>query len=279
MGGQQSNYINAHKKLDRQESSLSDEFVDISVAEDVLIDVLSFVSVKDLFNNCRSVCKEWKEIIDGHSLWVLKCERENIQAPKCMSGNIPENYHRNIYLYVKSKGNYIKNPCGEERLNDWEIFENGGDGFAVENPPGGADPVPAEVGSQSCFATSYGECRMAQLIDLYSTENNKYLLKNGVVSISVGEWYAARFDCACEYKLVVTLLDNAKYEVDEFSFKISEQQWNGREWHLVTHNFNDVSTVRYVRFEHSGKDRQFWAGHYGSKMTGAFVKLNLVHSS
>ena len=31
--------------------------------------------------------------------------------------------------------------------------------------------------------------------------------------------------------------------------------------------------VRYVKFEHDGQDTQFWAGHYGSKITGSTVKL------
>ena len=31
--------------------------------------------------------------------------------------------------------------------------------------------------------------------------------------------------------------------------------------------------VRFIRFYHGGKDTQFWAGHYGSKMSGACVKL------
>lgn len=31
-------------------------------------------------------------------------------------------------------------------------------------------------------------------------------------------------------------------------------------------------------FRHGGKDRQFWAGHYGSKMTGASVTLRIPDS-
>jgi len=31
--------------------------------------------------------------------------------------------------------------------------------------------------------------------------------------------------------------------------------------------------VRYIKFYHGGMDTQFWAGHYGSKMSGASVKL------
>ena len=37
--------------------------------------------------------------------------------------------------------------------------------------------------------------------------------------------------------------------------------------------------VKYVEFEHSGKDTQFWAGYYGSKMAGGVVKVALPISS
>jgi hypothetical protein len=33
--------------------------------------------------------------------------------------------------------------------------------------------------------------------------------------------------------------------------------------------------VRFIKFYHGGMDTQFWAGHYGSKMSGAFVKLRI----
>jgi len=31
--------------------------------------------------------------------------------------------------------------------------------------------------------------------------------------------------------------------------------------------------VRFIRFYHGGMDTLIWAGHYGSKMSGACVKL------
>ena len=36
--------------------------------------------------------------------------------------------------------------------------------------------------------------------------------------------------------------------------------------------------VRFVVFYHGGVDTQFWAGHYGSKMSGACVKLRIPKS-
>lgn len=33
--------------------------------------------------------------------------------------------------------------------------------------------------------------------------------------------------------------------------------------------------MRKIRFEHGGKDLQFWAGHYGSKMSRASVVVKI----
>lgn len=33
--------------------------------------------------------------------------------------------------------------------------------------------------------------------------------------------------------------------------------------------------VRYIMFIHCGKDTQYWAGHFGSKMAGARVEIPL----
>lgn len=33
--------------------------------------------------------------------------------------------------------------------------------------------------------------------------------------------------------------------------------------------------VRFIKFYHGGMDTQYWSGHYGSKMSGACVKLTL----
>ena len=40
----------------------------------------------------------------------------------------------------------------------------------------------------------------------------------------------------------------------------------------VEHCFKEYpDNVRFVKFYHGGTDRQFWAGHYGAKMTGSSV--------
>ncbi|KFM74494.1 hypothetical protein X975_05585, partial [Stegodyphus mimosarum] len=52
------------------------------------------------------------------------------------------------------------------------------------------------------------------------------------IKIQVGEWYAARFDCASEYKLTVQLVNqhfgSEEVFVDDFEFTHREEQWTGK---------------------------------------------------
>ncbi|CAL1297687.1 unnamed protein product [Larinioides sclopetarius] len=257
-------------------------FVNFSIPNDLLIDILSYVPANDLIKNCRLVCKDWKSIIDGHSVWKLKCKREKKNIPSVTLQNIPIHYYEKIYFHNPYGRNLIQNPCGEEALSKWMITLNRGDGFAIENPPAGADPVPQQVGSQSCFATTYYPCMKYQLIDLLAIGICEEILQAETTKIEIGEWFSARFDCASEYHLYVALLDEnfdelagrfQEYIVDDFNHEFIEEQWIGKEWHSINHIFKNVGRARYVYFRHDGKDRQFWAGHFGSKMTGAFVKV------
>lgn len=63
--------------------------------------------------------------------------------------------------------------------------------------------------------------------------------------------------------------------------KPQPQLLRGRLWHngadpflylQVTHVFSDIKMgVRFVSFEHWGQDTQFWAGHYGARVTNSSV--------
>lgn len=43
----------------------------------------------------------------------------------------------------------------------------------------------------------------------------------------------------------------------------------------VSHSFKNQSDANYIIFHHSGVDTQYWAGHYGAKITGSVVKVIL----
>ena len=46
------------------------------------------------------------------------------------------------------------------------------------------------------------------------------------------------------------------------------------------HVFKDYPAgVRYIGFFHKGKDRQFWAGHFGAKFTLGSVVIDFSHTA
>lgn len=76
-------------------------------------------------------------------------------------------------------------------LTCWDILSSGGNGWAVEDPPQGADRVPEgeEFGNlTSCFATSYQSCSKEQVVDLLSVGVNSRIMDQFQPVIEVHEW-------------------------------------------------------------------------------------------
>ena len=68
--------------------------------------------------------------------------------------------------------------------------------------------------------------------------------------------------------------------------QMAQPQFLGeRPWHKgadlflhlqVTHVFSNIKRgIRFVSFEHWGQDTQFWAGHYGARVTNSSVILRI----
>lgn len=89
-----------------------------ALPDDILETVLSFVPAKRLLTYKR-VCKRWKEIIDGQTLWRSKCERDNVLTEnwlRCLyrvhSDREPINF-RQLYFSSPYNRNLIRNPCAK----------------------------------------------------------------------------------------------------------------------------------------------------------------------
>lgn len=81
-----------------------------SLPEAVLIRILASIPAVDLVLACRLVCCQWKNLIDGAALWILKCQQEGFAGAE--SEENAENW-QNFYFLSKRRRNLIKNPCGE----------------------------------------------------------------------------------------------------------------------------------------------------------------------
>nr|XP_057907204.1 F-box only protein 6-like [Doryrhamphus excisus] len=217
---------------------------------------------------CRLVCRQWKDIADSQSLWRDRCRREGYHLRDV--SKVPKDW-RLFYFLCRKRRNLLKNPRAEDKMRGWQILENSGDLWKVE---GVMVPHPNETVKKN-FVTSYGMCRKSQLIDLETEGYNASFMDHFQPDIKISDWYAPRWDCGCQFKIQVELLNQKKRPIQIFSpEEIYFDQWSDPKWNQITHMFQNYGPgVRYIRFTHGGKDTQFWAGWYGIRLTDSCVEI------
>ncbi|XP_028264765.1 F-box only protein 6-like isoform X2 [Parambassis ranga] len=217
--------------------------------------------------HCRLVCHEWKEIADSDSLWRERCKRERYRP--CDSSRIPKDW-RFFYFACKKRRNLIKNPRTVDGMKEWEIVQNGGHSWKIEDVM-----VPHPNGARRNFVTSFGMCTKTQLIKLAREGYNASFMDQVQPDIRISDWYAPRWDCGCEYTMSVQLLNQRQEVIQSFTPKtVHFDQWNDQKWNQMTHVFQNYGPgVRFIRFTHGGKDSQFWAGWYGIRVTDSCVEI------
>ncbi|XP_063799952.1 F-box only protein 6-like isoform X2 [Pseudophryne corroboree] len=243
------------------------------VPEGVLLEILSSVPHRDLILQCRLVCSVWRDVIDSHTLWKMKCQRDGF-LPKDWRKNPPD--WRMFYVLSYKKRNLLRNPCATDDFNFWHKNEDLGDGWKVETLPGDHGQSFPEESVRKYFVTSYGPCIKSQTIDL--TEEGYYgdLMDVMQPAIVIKDWYAARHDCGCRYTLLVQLLSKEHTVIEEFCPEpVVIPQWSDAKWAQVEHTFSSYGPgVRYVHFQHGGQDTQFWAGWFGIRVTNSSVMVD-----
>ncbi|RZC35566.1 F-box only protein 6 [Asbolus verrucosus] len=274
-------------------------FNNVYFPEEVLVMILGYVDPKEILK-ASLVCKKWCNIIKSDSFWFALYSRVYGEKPK----KLPWYVYYCLFSSNYFDQNLIKNGNGQDKYEHWRIIRNGGDGFAIEDPPAGADPLPLDTpefdGKTSCFATSYGECDKFQEISLENNPLMQLILNKFKPHMYLSEWAAGRFDCGCTYILQCKLYGKKLPEepspqtfrrkgrdYSEVSLGIDSEkvlhiqrtgtrveQWAGSTWskvELVVKDYPDG--VKSIVFQHQGCDTQFWAGHYGSKMAGGVLKI------
>ncbi|XP_026633863.1 F-box only protein 27 isoform X1 [Microtus ochrogaster] len=262
------------------------ETLDLSrLPPELLLLVLSHVPPRALLLHCRRVCRAWRALVDGQALWLMVLARDRSAAGRtlltlarrCLP---PAREDRpcplgQFCLRGPLGRNLISNPCGQEGLRKWMV-QHGGDGWVVEK---NMKPVPGAP-SQTCFVTSFSWCRKKQVVDLEEKGLWPELLDSGGVEIAISDWWGARHDSGCRYRLLVKLLDAHQNVLDKFSAVPDPiEQWNNNIYLQVSHVFSNIRRgVRFVSFEHWGQDTQFWAGHYGARVTNSSVIVQVCQS-
>ncbi|XP_043917710.1 F-box only protein 44-like isoform X2 [Protopterus annectens] len=243
-----------------------------SLPETVLVQILSHLPAKYLITVVRMVCKQWRELIDGSSLWVIKCQREGL-IPKNIRRS-PKDW-RTFYILSSLKRNLIKNPSAKEDFDHWHIARRGQHKWRIETLPAECRMMLSDERVEKYFVTSFWESQKEQLIDLQEEGYWSELVDNVNPPIVVTDWYAARTDCGCRYEMCVQLLSQFHGVLHEFRpERLILQQCSDSEWRQMTHTFRNYGVgVRYIRFVHGGRDTQFWGGLYGIRVTNSKVVI------
>ncbi|XP_006871597.1 PREDICTED: F-box only protein 27 [Chrysochloris asiatica] len=259
-----------------------EEGLDLSqLPPELLLEVLSHVPPRSLLGSCRRVCRGWRALVDGQALWLLILARDSSAEGRALLA-VVRSYLPAVPIALARfcerrpiGRNLIRNPCGQEGLRQW-VVEHGGDGWVVDENKTTIPEAPA----QTCFVSSYRWCNKKQVLDLEKEGLWPELLDSGRIEICISDWWGARHDCGCQYQLTVQLLDANQTVLDKFYVAPDPiEQWNNNACFQVTHVFSNIKTgVRFVFFQHWGQDTQFWAGHYGARVTNSSVIVRILLS-
>lgn len=145
--------------------------------DELLSDIFCRLNHKELLT-CQLVCKRWRELIQNY-IWRKKAEMT-------MSKPLPRNsrlHWRSYYKICEKRPfekNLVKNHSGQYSHDYWQIINQGGDRWKIEDPPLGVPDLPLTdpvfEGKQICFATSYYNCSKSQKVDLITEGLSPFIL-------------------------------------------------------------------------------------------------------
>ncbi len=143
------------------------------------------------------------------------------------------------------------------------VIENGGAGWgstATSHDDNGAG-----------WATSYQWNKKSQTVDLLDKGFSEEYL-DSAPTISVSDWYKDK-NSNDDYYLKVELRDASNNVIASYNTGTITATDN---WQEAAQNFTDYGAgVRYVHFEHGGKDREYWGGHYGASIDDSEVVIKI----
>lgn len=258
--------------------------------------ILGYVPPQELVKVCMLVSRRWRAFLTAPGIW-----RQLLKAAGNFSADLNSmtdvNWPKLCY-YTLCEPNMIKSFGKDGELSfanwktsstQWSIFKlssrgtrsdrGGGDRWEIQDcvhPETFENVYRENQCSVHNYVTSYGWCCREQVIKLVEIGLSNDIMDKILPPIEVSEWFSARYDCGSQFCIRVELLDARKEVVKFFEHSVVTDQWMGGElgWRKIRHVFDVyLPGVRYLRFADAGKDTQFWAGHYGSKMAAANARV------
>ncbi|XP_061456612.1 F-box only protein 44-like isoform X2 [Rhineura floridana] len=196
--------------------------------EDLLLEILSLVPMKDLILNCRLVCTRWRDLVDLPVLWKSIYRRKSSDPEKQSS--------KSVFIFSHLEKNLIKNPCGEEGFVYWE----------VKTPPEGHWAIHEVSGK--------GKMKLKTKDFLQRNSDVEAKPHHLQVNKCFAPWNGFYSSLGCWYKLCVKLLSADSEVLKEYcSEDCYEHGWELGKWREVSYTFYYCPPgVRYILFEHQG---------------------------
>ncbi|XP_015280653.1 PREDICTED: F-box only protein 17-like [Gekko japonicus] len=203
--------------------------------QELLVLILSWVPGRALVTRGRLVCRQWRDLIDGPTLWKLQGERdpsgrEALKAALEAARHCPRMEWARVGVLQPFGRNLVRNPRGEEQFQHWQVGH--GDGVCL--------------GDNTCW--------ISQLVDLVKEGLWEDVLDTFQPDILISDWWGTHEKCGCTYNLYVLLLAADKNSViDRFVTKVDPaEEWNVP-FQQASHVFRKYGPgVRYLRFQHIG---------------------------
>ena len=263
---------------------------------EVAAHILDYVPPSDLIRACMLVCKSWLEFLADPVFWKVRMKRGGNYTPLLDGIGLAE--WPKLCWYTLYEPNLIRSFGRDGSLThahwtwrslDWNKFKlsthpKSDDArfrrryWVIEKAidPDVKELVTENNGCLQNYVTSYMWGCREQLVRLINVGLTNKIMDQIQPAIEVSEWFCARFDCGSIYCIRVELLDARKRIVKFFERTEQTDQWlgGGLGWRKQQHVFSQYGPgVRYLRFADAGKDTQYWAGEYGSKMAAAWARV------
>lgn len=139
----------------------------------------------------------------------------------------------------------------------WSIDQNGGDGWIVRGLN---------------YQASFGWCYKSQTIDLLELGYTAEELDKQP-RIGFGEFIKGfEPNYSDQHSLVVILYDKDMQEITRFSKTSAAKET----WQWIGSSIENYGKgLRYIYYQHGGKDIEYWAGHYGTIIDYSLVEVDM----
>uniref|UniRef100_A0AC35G8D6 F-box domain-containing protein n=1 Tax=Panagrolaimus sp. PS1159 TaxID=55785 RepID=A0AC35G8D6_9BILA len=265
-----------------------EESMDLSEVNPEILEAIFLRFPKKDLVKCSQVCHLWKNIINTRSFWVAKEDYEGetylrslIDTRKPILGNdfallsIKRPYERGLLVHENPDG---KTPVTRNADPRW-YFNDGGNGWRYQEPPSFIEshfhrdfkPI-----FDSCHETSYGTCSKYFDLSIKDLGLTPEVMDNFRPPIVFSEWVTNRSDCGCLYRSSIQLFNENRHRIAWERQELSFDQWQYQLWQKVEVVMQSYPPgARSIRILSSGRDLQFWNGHYGPKMAGCQLMIKM----